>query len=287
MALTISSYAKTTEDAWPFETFPNYESVASTYMKVAGTRMIVTAPFVTMDQKASWEDYSVANQGWIKESYEAIGLDNIDPLGIQEVIYDHEYGRATEAHDGPFLPLWQISGPPQSTGVVNFNLMSNSGFASTYQIAKENKQSLLTEVLDVSEIVGNEQKVHPESLLIHPMFDDVASNSLNVVGAVAAVVSWDVFMTDLVREGNQGMVCVLKNTCGQSYTYKVNAIAQFIGEGDHHDRDYDYLEHVTEVAPFATIASERQLTIVNTCFISTLLVRSNISIRQSLLVSSL
>jgi hypothetical protein len=170
----------------------------------------------------------------------------------------------------------------------DFNLMSNSGFASTFQIAKENnKQSLLTEVFDVSEIVGNEQKVHPESLLIHPMFDDVASNSLNVVGAVAAVVSWDVFMTDLVREGSQGMVCVLKNTCGQSYTYKVNAIAQFIGEGDHHDRDYDYLEHVTEVAPFATIASERQLTIVNTCFISTLLVRSNISIRQSLLVSSL
>jgi class 3 adenylate cyclase len=155
--------------------------------------------------------------------------------------------------------LWQLSGPPKDTAVINFDLLTNSEFAQSFRTAYANKESLLSEVLDVSELLGGDaQKEVPESLLLQPVFNDATSNApVEVVGAVVAVVSWDVFLSDLVRESNQGLICVLENSCGQSYTYRMDGTnAVFLGEGDLHDRDYNYLAYETEVAPFLTIDDE-------------------------------
>jgi hypothetical protein len=257
MALSFSSFASTTTEPWPFQTIPSFEGLAPSFRKVSGTSQISMSPLVADIEKQAWEQYSVENQGWIQESYDAIGVEGT-PLDIQDVIYDIQDGRVIEAGNGPFVPLWQLSEPPKNTAVVNFNLMSNTVFASTFGIAQSTSQALFSEKLSASEVLGQEEEElkGSESLLIQPIFDDATSKNA-VVGGVLAVLSWYDFMSDLVREGNRGMVVVIKNACGQEETYSIQGSQTFfLGLGDRHDPDFEEYRYETKIVPFSTIDEE-------------------------------
>jgi len=257
MALSVSSFATTTTDPWPFETLPSFEGLASSFREVSGASQISMSPVVADSEKEAWEQYSVDNQGWIQESYDAIGVEG-KPLEIQDVIFDIQDGRVIEAENGPFVPLWQLSEPPKNTAVVNFNLMSNTVFASTFGIAQSMSEALFSEKFSASDLLGQEDEdlKGSESLLIQPIFDDATSKNA-VVGVVLAVVSWYDFMSDLVREGNRGMVVVIENSCGQVETYSIQGSQSFfLGLGDRHDTDFDEYRFETKIVPFSTIDSE-------------------------------
>jgi class 3 adenylate cyclase len=257
MALSCSSIATQTTEPWPFQTIPTFEGLTSSFREVSGTRRISMSPLVADGEKEAWEQYSVENQGWIQESYNTIGVEG-KPLDIHDVIYNIDDGIVVEAEQGPFVPLWQLSEPPKNTAVINFNLMSNSVFSSTFDIAKLNSQALFTEKFSASELLGggDEEVKGSESLLIQPIFDDATSKN-TVVGAVLAVLSWNDFMSDLVREGNRGMVVVIKNTCGQVETYSIDGSQTFfLGKGDRHDPNYDEYGYEIKIVPFSTINEE-------------------------------
>lgn len=252
LAITLSSYGKNTQSTeWPFETFPNFEKVVSNYRHVSQSRLIATVPFVENDQKAQWEEYSTAEQGWIKESYQTIGLD-IEPLPIPSTIYNIQDQHATEALQGPFKPLWQTSPPPKSAGVVNYNLMSNSMFADAFDISVQSQEALLTQITDISILLDDEPNAQ-ESLLVQPIFVDMNNRRSLMVGSIVASVSWNIFFSDLVRPENTGMVCVLKNSCGDSLTWELKGgLATFLGAGDFHDSDFDEYVYVSKLTPFLT-----------------------------------
>lgn len=256
LSVTLSSYTKTTTNTvWPFETFPNYEEVVSNYRRMSHSRLIATIPMVEDTQKEEWEVYAEAEQGWIKQSYQAMGLD-IEPLPIHPTIYNLVDGVATEALQGPFLPLWQTSPPPKNTGVVNYNMESNAEFSKAIDVALQNHEAILTQVTDINVILDDGPDEY-SSLLVQPIHQDASDHESKVVGAIVASLSWDVFFTDLVREGNQGMVSVLTNTCGDSLTWKLQGgLASFLGEGDLHDPEYNEYEYVTKLTPFSQLNAE-------------------------------
>lgn len=256
LGITLTSHAKATGAEWPFVTFPNYEEVVSNYRETSSSRVIVTVPLVADNQKTQWETYAGEQQGWIKVSYQAMGLDNVTPLPIHPTIYDIQDGVATEALQGPFLPLWQTSPPPMNTGIVNYNLASKQEFSDALTMSVENHEPLLTQVTDIDVILDNEDPNDYESLLVQPIHANTDHDSA-IVGTLVSSVAWGVFFTDLVREGNQGMVCVLKNTCGDSLTYKIEGeLASFMGLGDFHDSKYDEYELVAELTPFLELDSD-------------------------------
>jgi class 3 adenylate cyclase len=265
MALTISSHAKTTEEQWPLETFPNFEPVAGNFRDVSGTRLIAFTPYVEEDEisRDAWEAYATQNQGWIKEGFAYIG-EEANPLDIPETIWEYNRrGQQTPSKTGPFVPLWQTSSPPVDTGVVNFNLLSNVMFHDTFFLAYDNKEALLSQVVesDIQEIFGvGAETENPESLLISPIFEESRTgNAQVVVGAVVAILPWDSYFSGLLHEGASGMICVLSNTCDQAFTYKLDgAAATYMGSGDLHDSDYDDLVHVVEVAPFTSLNPEKE-----------------------------
>jgi len=254
LAVTISSYAKTKPGtAWPFETFPNFENVVSNYRTIAYSNLIATMPIVADNQKTEWETYSSQEQGWINQSYAAIGLGRIDPLPIPASIYNVEEGLATGALKGPYMPVWQTSPPPKSTNIVNYNLASNSKFSDAFQIVLDTHEALFTQVTDISVIWGDAPDTR-QSLLVQPIFQDANDAKSNIVGSLVASLAWDAFFSDLIRDGNYGMVCVLKNSCGDALTWKMKgSIASFMGVGDHHDRNYDAYDHVVKLTPFLTM----------------------------------
>jgi hypothetical protein len=75
---------------------------------------------------------------------------------------------------------------------------------------------------------------HPHAIYLEPIFEFIhnnnpptnndidASEEMNpVVGLLLSVVPWDRFLIDLLPVGAPHLTCVLSNTCGQSYTYKL------------------------------------------------------------------
>lgn len=255
LAVTLSAHATTTTTSWPFKTFPNFEQVVTNYREVTHSRMIATLPAVRDSEKAGWEAYTNEEQGWIKDSYESIGLP-IEPIPIHPNIYNFVDGHATEAHEGPFFPLWQLSPPPRNTGLVNYNVISNENFESALKIAEGKHEALLTQITDLSLLIDDAPDTH-ESLLVQPVVVDAQDISSQVVASIMASISWDTFFTDIVRAGNKGMHCVLENTCGDKLTWKIDGgLAVFEGLGDRHDPAYDEYEYVTKLAPFLTTTAE-------------------------------
>jgi hypothetical protein len=48
----------------------------------------------------------------------------------------------------------------------------------------------------------------------------------------------------------------LKDSCQFQYTYHINGLATFLGEGDLHDAKYDYLKRHEEFEPFQEESEE-------------------------------
>jgi len=56
-------------------------------------------------------------------------------------------------------------------------------------------------------------------------------------------------MQNLLPEGVNGVLCVIKNTCGQSFTYEIQGRSAFyLGDGDWHDPSYDDLGMTVELS---------------------------------------
>ena len=94
----------------------------------------------------------------------------------------------------------------------------------------------------VSEILGNSIRLNdstPLSIALQPIFEDFSDTSV-VVGHYLAVIEWEFYFSRVLHQGAHGIVVILKNSCGQAYTFVVNGDqATFIGEGDNHNSKYD------------------------------------------------
>lgn len=66
---------------------------------------------------------------------------------------------------------------------------------------------------------------HPHSVLLQPVFLELNDPTADLVGLLHNSVPWDRYLTNLLPEGVDGIVCVLINTCGQAYTYVLSGNA--------------------------------------------------------------
>ena len=227
-------------------------------MNISNSQLLSFAPIVS--NLDTWSSYSVANQNWIQESYDLRG-DTTSPAPIEsKVYYRHEDGSKIpeEAGKAEYAPLWQEARAPSDTSSINFNLMSHEVFDKVFNLARQVKTAVLSEVFDPATLLGEEAlfkdangEVHPVSILVQPVFDEFDEETRSVVGAVVAVLPWDIYFENLLHDGAEGLVCVMRDTCGDVFSYRIDGPhATFLGTGDHHDSKYDSLEFAVPFAPF-------------------------------------
>jgi hypothetical protein len=228
------------------------------FLNISKSQLLSFAPVVS--NLETWSSYSVANQNWIQESYDLRG-DTTSPAPIvSEVYYRHEKNGSKIAENSKveYIPLWQEARAPADTSSINFNLMSHAVFNRVFHLARQIKTAVLSEVFDPSTLLGeaalfkdNNGEVHPESILVQPVFDGFDEEIRSVVGAVVAVLPWDIYFQNLLHDGANGLVCVVRDTCGDVFSYRIDGPrATFLGNGDHHDSEYDSLEFAVLFAPF-------------------------------------
>lgn len=78
-------------------------------------------------------------------------------------------------------------------------------------------------------------------LVLLPVFDELDRHeNRSVVGAILGGIYWRTYLSGLLPSGSNGVCVVLRNTCDQVYTYRVDGLeASFVGIGDLHETQYD------------------------------------------------
>jgi hypothetical protein len=255
MSNSITAESKASGTEFPFVTVPTFETLGDAARRLSGIEVLTFTPIVTLAQIPFWLNYAFSEQSWIETSRQealssgegTVQATDYLPGDITPIIYDvGPEGVVPSQGEGPFLPFWQTSPPPFSPSVINYNVLDQpwmnplfdsikiireaifsgvedfSGLSET-AFKPEDHEAYHTSLVDWVKEGSNSTYDHPHSLIMQPVFKTLNDDSSEIVGFVNGVVPWDRYLIDLLPEGVKGITCVLKNSCGQSFTYALNA----------------------------------------------------------------
>jgi hypothetical protein len=200
--------------------------------------------------------------------------------GIPSEIYRAEADDSTSQESRPFYaPVWQMSPPPKDPSLVNLDLYTNPVFKQMINyIINSGGQPGLSAFVDVTplyeglftesehwqlhaqfhgagDMVGHTARDHPHTLIAAPVRRTIDTDA-DIVGILAAVIPWDLYLSRLLPNGIDGVYVVLENTCGQVVTYVINGPeAAYLGKGDLHQMRYDHLKQSYKVSDVLTAPS--------------------------------
>lgn len=126
--------------------------------------------------------------------------------------------------DMRYAPVWQMSPPPYYRGIVLHDLYREPSFQRLSQIVNDTRQAIISNQLD-DDLVDLLLKEHnaqknvfsgayptadhshgkkppPCSVLIQPVWDDVAISNPNLIGYLIALIPWGAYLVDSYRPGS-------------------------------------------------------------------------------------
>jgi hypothetical protein len=88
-----------------------------------------------------------------------------------------------------------------------------------------------------------EYEGEPVARMYYPIFDTFESETSKLVGMISAAIIFEMFLAGVLGPNSKGIICVFENTCGDEFSFQINGEeAAYLGPGDFHDRNYDYIE---------------------------------------------
>ena len=269
IAAAYTSDTLRTPEKWPNVTLLDFEQRLLSISYIAQADSIVFAPFVTNNTRQGWEAYAREHVTWLRDSLATAPVkmngtasfinetfeDNfcvgpetpgIECRRVSEGIWTSDIGykfmTPETAHgEGPFLPAWQIA--PFDGGHQSFR-NSRHIMRDILGIPIMNKPALA--VWDSHEpefsqmFVDNETGPEPCCILLQPVFDSFDRETRTIVGLIILKLEMRKFFHSALSPSAIGLVVVIRNTCGQAYTYHIDgAEPTFVGPSDYHDPKYD------------------------------------------------
>ncbi|KAL7572297.1 hypothetical protein ACA910_017895 [Epithemia clementina (nom. ined.)] len=239
-AVLLDKYAE-----WPFFTHEHFAVLANDVRRQTGSVGIWMLPIVGEDEKAQWNNYSIARSDWLMGSAQ-------QKREFIPYIHYHENDRVTASdYPGPYMPVWQIQPLPASS-FVNYDMRrSIPNFQHTVDLVGSLGQGVISSSIDfnfiepiwpfVSKVTGDTNE--PFSAYLQPIFksfNDTATTS-KLGGVVQFVLPWGAFFSKVMPESVRGISLVLESTCeDEPRTWELQGkTAIFVGLGDRHLTDYD------------------------------------------------
>ena len=213
---------------------------------------------------------------WFEDPINSAGLNLTGEFpAITEKIYrlDESLEPVTNYSTALYAPVWQISPAPFEPSLVNYDLLSNPTFEQMFNLLIAGQAGLsaffdpsFTDVIyegiyteeahaaTHDRVQGGEEGLRfrpseqPHTVVLAPIRRDFGPDG-GLVGLLSAVISSDKFLSGQLPEGVNGVYVVITNTCDQAFTYMVNGpVAIYLGPGDLHQTEYDYLEETIDLA---------------------------------------
>lgn len=269
----ISATARSQGIEWPFFMMPDWNEQAEGYKELLTSRSMGLVPFVTIEQRERWENFSVNSRDWIEQGYEwqtyidaicddqppdrqrrllprilatnasstELQYDNGYPTRIYTV--DPKTSQPVPANGTLFAPFYHFS-PAIARDrhfFYNMDMLSDPIFGPLLQILIESKQVVIGPVVvpQPEPSKFRSSLAYPFSLMYYPVFDDAYNQS--IVAAVSLAFAWDSYFSDLLPSTLVDLVIILDFGCNSSsYTFLTGGSnTTFLGEGDDHDTLYD------------------------------------------------
>ena len=260
LSVTITSGAIDVQAAWPDFTLSHFHLRTQETLKASGADIFAFAPYISNETgRKEWEAYARENQHWLQESFHDMGLDNVDPGPLPDSIHTIDQNKGSNNTLTGHIPLWQMEPPPTNASILLHDLNSFTWFRRLSLDAAASSSAVMSSTVDMSFLShhgqGNET---PHSIVLEPIYGnfrrddeiDVRDNN-PIVGYVLADVPWETYFTQLLPEGTDGYIITVQDTCGASFTYRVNGNdAEYCGTGDLHKPEYDYLKKSYHVSIF-------------------------------------
>jgi hypothetical protein len=148
----LVSYAKNSNETWPFVTLSNFPIQAAKSRSLSKSTIISIYPFVDDAERKEWEAYSLLHDGWVNES---INMQKEDPNFHGTIIEDWKplgsiYSNAGEVTTpGPYLPTWQTYPVVPVYPPYNWDLRSSSNVADSVNEVIETKKVLIGRTINV------------------------------------------------------------------------------------------------------------------------------------------
>jgi hypothetical protein len=132
------------------------------------------------------------------------------------------------------------------------NLLSNEIISDLYKTMIATNESVLstaTEIGDLFDFLFDPEEKHlkgnPHGFLMEPVYSAFEENP-EPVGFIIGVTAFGNLLDKLLPASAKGIVCVIKDTCGNAVTYELNGpVSTFLGEGDLHNPSFDKYERST------------------------------------------
>lgn len=266
----MTAYAQSTNATWPYFWLPLFETYAEDALRDSRAEGVSVANFVTHEQRETYVDFATDNyEAMVMEGHllRSGDLDRLSETGYHPYLTSTNGAGEFEMEEERefYFPSFSFSPPPFSYGLINWNMLSVQDYDNAINAMLDLKnETVLTPVRSyistgVSQTKEEHERLHselpesssshPHSLLFRPIHERVHDYESPIVGLVAAGFAWDASLRNLVPEGINGIVAVVRNSCNQEYTYQINGPdAIFQGAGDFHDPGYDAFEVVADLA---------------------------------------
>ena len=106
MALSTTSLALDKDLTFPNVTLPDFEVQSSNARELADLDLMVFCPFVTRGQEqAEWGSYVVQEQGWLRESLDYLGLEDVEPGQVSPEVQNTRNFNDPSYNDGFHVEL--------------------------------------------------------------------------------------------------------------------------------------------------------------------------------------
>jgi CHASE domain len=277
-ALSASVTTASTGQTWPNVTIPDFEVHGINSNKISKALQVTFAPLIERGERRHWEAYSahkLESSASVTETHDRRHMAEMTgtsaassttsahlPSWIHGCPNDSSPLEATSMNSTGFglwahAPVWQQAPAPiNDFSMINFDLLSHPVIAHLFRGVWEAQQAALSQALPLEFLCGGalQDDKHPHSILINPIYSSLKKDHHDqddMVGLLVAVVSWEMYFSNILHDSNDGVVVVLDNACDEHFTYRIDGPeAIFLGRGDLHDPQYNALESRTPFAPF-------------------------------------
>jgi hypothetical protein len=161
---------------------------------------------------------------------------------------------------GPFAIFWQFAPVTADRSIINGNMFADEAFSTESAPVLDKQRAALSRVHmynssaakqggfagSIHGLLKAQNRVSPENEpyanIYFPIFEYMDRNSLPVA-ILSTTVFWKNYFVNILPEGVEGVVCVVENSKGQTFTYQIDGpTATYLGFADLHEAKYDFMK---------------------------------------------
>jgi hypothetical protein len=208
-----TSFATESNNVLPFLTLKDFEAFGKSIVEISQATLVTYTPYLANEAyRREWEDHAAMHADWVSRGHASHTPTNATQelfAPITPVIWHLDDNSTTTAPTkvedtlgAPYMPLWQMSPPPNETTLLQLNLYRFEEFSKLVDSVRTQSHTTLSPPFPVNEWLGSseESELGPQAILMHPVYSGFEASRAFFAATVWAVLPFKFMFTDVRAE---------------------------------------------------------------------------------------